>query len=117
MISTAEDCDLCEAAQYTHWYAEDEICWVADCEICSVPMVVWKTHGIDPPAEDRAHMMEQLRLAGETRFGDEAFFVDDNMRQIPDHYHAHARDTDWHRLRMQRPMSRFTGIGTPRQTR
>ena len=36
-------CELCEAARLTTWYHEDDVCWVADCEICAVPMVVWRT--------------------------------------------------------------------------
>ena len=38
----APGCELCEAARYTHWYHEDDVCWVADCEVCETPMVVWK---------------------------------------------------------------------------
>ena len=34
-------CELCEAAHLTTWYHDDEVCWIADCEICDVPMVVW----------------------------------------------------------------------------
>ena len=49
-------CELCEAARLTTWYHEDDVCWVADCEICAVPMVVWRTHGTDPPEPDREHM-------------------------------------------------------------
>ena len=26
------------------------MCWVADCEICAVPMVVWRHHGTEPPS-------------------------------------------------------------------
>lgn len=111
------DCDLCEAAQFTHWYYEDDICWIADCEVCSVPMVVWKNHSIEPPPEALAHMHEQLLDAGRTRFGGDVFEIDGNMRQIPDHFHAHARDSDWFRLRAARPMSRFTGVGEPRVER
>jgi len=110
-------CDLCEAAQFTHWYHEDDICWIADCEVCSVPMVVWKPHGTEPSDEHVAHMIEQLKSAGAQRFGEEAFEIDRHMRQIPEHWHAHARDADWHRLRMQRPLSRFTGVGTERSER
>ena len=29
-------CELCEAARLTTWYHEDDICWVAECEICAV---------------------------------------------------------------------------------
>lgn len=110
-------CELCEAARFTHWYHEDDICWVADCEVCSVPMVVWKPHGIDPSESDVAHMLECLAEAGRTRFGDERFKLDREMRTIPDHWHAHARDDDWFRLRMARPLSRFTGVGAVRVER
>ena len=37
-----EHCDLCEAARITPWFHEDDLCWIAECEICAVPMVVWK---------------------------------------------------------------------------
>ena len=42
-------CELCGAARMTTWYFEDDVCWVADCEICEVPMVVWREHGTSPP--------------------------------------------------------------------
>ena len=110
------DCDLCKAEQYTHWYYEDQLCWIADCEVCSVPMVVWRPHGTEPTEAEREHMLAALSAAGNARFGD-AFDLDTNMRQIPDHWHAHARDEDWFAQRMSRPMSRFTGVGTDRVER
>ena len=90
-----DGCDLCEAARITDWHHEDEVCWVADCEICDVPMVVWKRHGPEPPADALAHMLEQLRRVAAARFGADGFHVDTVMRQIPDHFHAHGRDPDW----------------------
>ena len=49
-------CDLCEAARLSEWHHEDDVCWVADCEVCGVPMVVWRHHGPTPPdARHRAH--------------------------------------------------------------
>ena len=33
-------CDLCEAARITPWFHEDDLCWIAECEICATPMVV-----------------------------------------------------------------------------
>ena len=45
-------CDLCEAARITPWYHEDDVCWIAECEICAVPMVVWRKHGREPAAAD-----------------------------------------------------------------
>ncbi|MGY9081407.1 MAG: hypothetical protein ACKVK3_02240 [Acidimicrobiales bacterium] len=113
----AVGCDLCEAARFTHWYHEDETCWITDCEVCSVPMAVWKPHGIDPTQAEITHMLGHLEAAGKTRFGDEPFTLDREMRTIPDHWHAHARDTEWFRLRMARPLSRYTGVGVNRVER
>ena len=105
------DCDLCKAERYTHWYHEDDTCWIDDCEVCSVPMVVWKPHGTEPSNDEVEHMLGVLAAAGRTRFGDdEQVLLDTNMRQIPDHWHAHARDDDWFAERMSRPMSRYTGV-------
>ena len=87
---TRDDCDLCEAARITPWFHEDDICWIAECEICATPMVVWRSHGTEPPAAELAHMHEQLAAVVTTHFTFE-HYVDDNMRNIPDHYHAHAR--------------------------
>jgi len=88
-------CDLCEAARITPWHHEDEHCWVADCEICDVPMVVWKEHGPVPPDPVREHMIVQLHRVASARFGADGYRVDTVMRQIPDHFHAHARDPHW----------------------
>ena len=87
---TRDGCDLCEAARITPWFHEDEICWIAECEICATPMVVWRSHGTEPPAEELAHMHERLASVVSEHFTFE-HYVDDNMRNIPDHYHAHAR--------------------------
>lgn len=83
------DCDLCEAARITPWFHEDDVCWIAECELCATPMVVWRHHGTEPPEDDLAHMHEQLGRVAEELLG--PFYVDDNMRNIPDHFHAHAR--------------------------
>ncbi len=89
-----DGCDLCEAARITPWFHEDDVCWVAECEICATPMVVWRFHGTEPPDDHRAHMLERLAVAaGELFVGDH--YVDGNMRNIPDHFHAHARDPAW----------------------
>jgi len=93
-------CELCEAARLTHWYHEDEICWVADCEVCDTPMVVWKLHGTDPSEEHVEHMLARLGEAATLRFGEGGWSFDRVMRQIPDHFHAHGRDPDWF-FRMQ----------------
>ena len=65
VLGKVDGCDLCEAARITPWFHEDDVCWIAECEICYVPMVVWRFHGTDPPADHLAHMHAELaRIAG-----------------------------------------------------
>ena len=84
-----DGCLLCAAERITPWYHEDEVCWIADCEICATPMVVWRWHGVDPSAADLEHMLARLADVADQVF--DGHYVDDNMRKIPDHFHAHAR--------------------------
>jgi hypothetical protein len=115
-VVAPEDCELCEAARFTHWYHEDDICWVADCEACDCPMVVWKQHGTEAPDDAVEHMMQRLAAAGRERFGDDPFTIDRVMRQIPWHFHAHARDRRWHQRRWSSQPSRYGGqVGGPRR--
>lgn len=93
---TPTGCDLCEAARLTTWHYEDEICWIADCEVCDIPMVVWRHHGTDPPAVEVAHMEAALTRVADAVFPGQRWSIDRNMRQIPDHFHAHARDEQWY---------------------
>jgi len=85
------DCDLCEAAPLTPRHYEDDLCWIADCEICLVPMVVWKQHDPAPPAEVKALLHQHLARVADPILGEGGWKLDDHMRNIPDHYHAHAR--------------------------
>jgi hypothetical protein len=103
MVAQQAGCDLCEAAKMTPWYYEDDVCWIAECEICDVPMVVWKVHDPLPAPEIKAEMHQRLALVVATHFSYE-HYVDDNMRNIPDHYHAHARRR-----------GAFFGTGAPRR--
>ncbi|HUW03641.1 MAG TPA: hypothetical protein VMW08_14880 [Acidimicrobiales bacterium] len=84
------DCELCEAAPITPWFHEDDICWIAECEACFVPMVVWREHGASPDEETLAHMLGQLERVATEQIGTD-HRIDTMMRQIPDHFHAHAR--------------------------
>jgi hypothetical protein len=84
-------CDLCEAARLTAWFFEDDSCWIAECEICSVPMVVWKQHGPVPPEDVKVHLHAALSQVADVQLGKDSYYIDDVMRQIPNHYHAHAR--------------------------
>jgi hypothetical protein len=84
-----EGCDLCRAVRMTPWYHEDDVCWIAECDMCDVPMVVWRWHGTAPPPEHVEHMRARLHEVATARIGE--YYVDDVMRNIPDHWHAHAR--------------------------
>ena len=112
-----DGCDLCVADRYTHWYSEDDVCWVADCEICATPMVVWRAHGVEPTEPEIEHMLARLGAAADVRYGNGAWRFDRVMRQIPDHFHAHARVSGWSEARWSAPMSLYTGVGGERQTR
>ena len=89
--TTVDGCELCEAARLTPWYHDDEVCWVAECESCFVPVVVWRGHGASPPEDDVAHMLAQLERVASDLYGEGGYYLDPVMRQIPDHFHAHAR--------------------------
>jgi hypothetical protein len=90
-------CELCEAVPFTEWYHSDDLCWIADCDSCGVPMVVWRTHDPAPSPEVRAVLLERLTAVVTAR-SDQPFWIDDTLRSIPDHYHAHARRRpDWTR--------------------
>jgi hypothetical protein len=84
-------CELCEAAVLTKRYRDDELCWIADCEICLVPMVVWREHSATPDELVRAQLHARLAEVADEILGEGAWRIDDHMRNIPDHYHAHAR--------------------------
>lgn len=107
-------CELCAADRFTHWYHEDNDGWIADCEACGVPMVVWHGHGDEPPAEVIERLIAALTEVADARFGPDGWRLDRQMRQVPDHFHAHARDHDWWEQRFRRPLSRYTGVGGPR---
>ena len=93
------DCELCEAKRITPWSYEDEVCFVAECESCGVPMVVLREHRVEVSEAELDHMIGRLEQAGRDFFGERRFFVDKVRRQIPDHFHAHARPYLFDRLR------------------
>lgn len=87
---SSSNCELCEAVRLTTWWFDDAVCWVADCESCGVPMVVWKVHDPFPSSEVKAVMLDRLRIVADEH-GPPNYWIDDTLRTIPDHYHAHAR--------------------------
>lgn len=83
------ECELCEAARISPWFHEDDVCWIAECEACATPMVVWRPHGTLPPEDERAHMMAELERVATASYGE--FWIDPDRRSIPGHWHVHAR--------------------------
>ena len=51
-----------------------------------------------------------------SRFGSTPWQIDRTMRQVPDHFHAHARDEGWWGRRSLGRVSRYTGVGGERST-
>ena len=87
----SKGCELCEAAVITTRYFENDLCWIGDCEICLVPMVVWRSHGPQPADDLKEQMHGYLAVVADEVLGEGIWRIDDHMRNIPDHYHAHAR--------------------------
>ncbi|MEM7340023.1 MAG: hypothetical protein AAF467_15315 [Actinomycetota bacterium] len=110
------ECELCRADRFTHWYTTSADGWVADCEVCSVPMVVWWGHGSTVPDDVRERLLAELAAAADERFGPGNWRFDTTMRQVPGHFHAHARDPNWWEGRFTRAMSKYTGVGSQRET-
>ncbi len=90
-MSPNSHCELCVGAAITTRYFADDECWIADCLICGVPMVVWREHNPIPPDEVRTRLIEHLGPVAQDAFGGREWYYDDHMRNIPDHYHGHAR--------------------------
>jgi hypothetical protein len=85
----SDACLLCRADHVTTWHFEDDECWVADCLVCATPMIVWRTHEI-PDDDDERRLRTRLEQIAAERYP-EGFWIDDERRRIPDHWHAHAR--------------------------
>lgn len=84
------DCELCLAHKLSAWLHEDEECWVAECIICSTPMIVWRPHGMPDDATE-ARLLEVFTGVADAHYGAGGWWLDAHRRNIPDHWHAHAR--------------------------
>lgn len=91
----AEDgrCELCELVRSTRWFAqvfEPFPFTLLECDSCDVPMAVLGEHRATVSESERAVMAKALAWVAEAHDLGE-ITLDDRMRQIPDHYHLHAR--------------------------
>ncbi len=92
--SQRRPCELCALVRSTRWYAtfhEPFPFTVLDCDSCDTPMAVLGEHRAAATEEEKAVMRKALALVSETMGLGEVAIFDDRMRQIPDHYHMHAR--------------------------
>lgn len=86
-------CELCRLEWTTRWYAEIIEPFhftILDCDSCDVPMAVLGEHRAAPTPAERTVMRARLTEIADQKYPD-GWFFDDHMRQIPDHYHLHAR--------------------------
>ncbi len=86
-------CELCVLTRTTQWYAEftEPFAFVIiDCDSCDVPMAVLGMHRAATLPDEREVMRQALQQIADSKFP-HGWFFDDHMRQIPDHYHLHAR--------------------------
>ncbi len=101
----APDCELCVLTPSTRWYGEYERpvgFVILDCDSCDVPMAVLREHRAVVQPWERAVIEAALRAVADKLFPG-GWFFDDHMRQIPSHYHAHARPLpSWASLRKLR---------------
>lgn len=75
-------CPLCKADKLTKWYYEDDVCWVADCKTCGIPMIVLKHHG--EPNKNELHHLKNISNNLFPRKRWRGF-----RRDIKDHWHEH----------------------------
>jgi hypothetical protein len=90
-------CELCELAPLTRRHAEFDVPFrfvIVDCDSCDVPMAVLGEHRARPTGEEKAVMQRALAQVADALLP-RGWFFDDHMRQIPDHYHLHARRRWW----------------------
>ncbi len=90
-MSPSSGCELCADESLTTRYAQEPEYWIADCLVCRVPMVVWRRHDPSPPTPVRERLVQAITPVAEDFYRGAAWYYDDHMRKIPDHYHAHAR--------------------------
>ena len=92
-MMTQGRCELCELVPTTTWYAAYDEPFrfvILDCDSCDVPMAVLGAHRAAPSENECAVMRRRLAAVADEKYP-QGWFFDDHMRQIPEHYHLHAR--------------------------
>ena len=94
VLPAVNTCDLCDLRDYTQRYCEFVHPFkftILDCDSCDTPMAVLGEHRSAPTEAEKSLMIEVLSAIARAKWGADGFFIDDVMRQIPDHCHIHAR--------------------------
>jgi hypothetical protein len=76
-------CELCELKKVTKWHFECEDYVILDCDLCCVPMVVFRSHE-EVPEE----LYEKAKAKCRELFGEVYFRM--WRGSIPDHPHFHV---------------------------
>jgi hypothetical protein len=85
-------CPLCKLEKKTHWYVSTDCYVICDCDICNVPMLVWREHiATQPTGKDFEYALGVLTGIANCKFGDGKWMFDFTRRKIPDHWHCHVR--------------------------
>ena len=82
------NCDLCKRELCTKFYYEDDNFWIVDCKTCNIPMIVLKAHRNFATEDEELEMKTIVRQI----FHEYDYYIDNNMRAIPDHMHWHLRN-------------------------
>lgn len=92
-------CELCALTRTTTWYEEHDEPFrfvILDCDSCDVPMAVLGVHRAAITGAERAVIQAALARVADAKYP-RGWYFDDHMRQIPEHYHVHARPKWWAR--------------------
>lgn len=85
-----EGCELCKREKINDVYYEDDVVWITVCKTCQCPLIVIKKHIADPTQSEKHYCINKaMKVCGRMFRG--PVLVDEKMRTIKDHWHAHLR--------------------------
>lgn len=90
-MTARAECELCRAEIITPRFFDSERFWIALCISCNEPLAVAVEHVSVIDGGTYLQMAGELEEVARQFFTGRRFFIDNVMRQIPDHYHMHAR--------------------------
>jgi hypothetical protein len=76
-------CELCELKKISTWFFESKEYVIVECDMCGIPMVVFRSHEEVPP-----ELYEKAKAKCRELFGEVYFRM--HRGSIPDHPHFHV---------------------------